>query len=289
MSLVTAANYIRFIADKYGFYTGLFNMIVGLVGNTCIILLFTNVKLFRGNQCSFYMTVESFSNIGLLIAIYLTRYLTIILGYDPLITSLAWCKMRSLMSQVFGLCSLYTICFTTFDQYLSTNHRYSFRQISTLKLAHRLTIFNVSIVILHSILFLIYIEIYAAFGCTVYNLIVKRYFSFFYYPILSSALPLIVTASFSLMAYHNVRHIIRRQMPVIRRRLDRQLTAMVLARVICIIILGFPYIFSTLYQLNANISEDNDTELAINGLVGAITYSLLYTNFSVSSNIIFYI
>jgi hypothetical protein len=111
---------------------------------------------------------------------------------------------------------------------------------------------------------------------------VKRYFSFFYYPILSSALPLIVTASFSLMAYHNVRHIIRRQIPVIRRRLDRQLTAMVLARVICIIILGFPYIFSTLYQLNANISQDNYIGLAISGLVGAITYSLLYTNFSVS-------
>jgi len=41
---------------------------------------------------------------------------------------------------------------------------------------------------------------------------------------------------FSLLAYRNV-----------RRRLDRQLTAMVLARVISLIVLGFPYVLYCIY------------------------------------------
>jgi hypothetical protein len=112
---------------------------------------------------------------------------------------------------------------------------------------------------------------------------VKRYFSFFYYPILSSALPLIVTASFSLMAYRNVRHIIRRQIPIVRRRLDRQLTAMVLARVICLIVLGLPYIIFSLYQDNPVFTGNNYMEIAIATLAGNISYSLMYANFTVNS------
>jgi hypothetical protein len=116
----------------------------------------------------------------------------------------------------------------------------------------------------------------------VYNSILKKYLSYFYYPILSSALSLIITVSFSLLAYRNVRRIFRRQVPLVRRRLDRQLTAMVLARVICTIILGVPFICITLYQLNLSSSENNCMKLAIISLVGIIFYSLLYANFAVN-------
>jgi len=119
-------------------------------------------------------------------------------------------------------------------------------------------------------------------GCTVYNPTLKKYFSFFYYPILSNALPLVITVSFSLLAYRNVRRIVRRQVPIVRRRLDRQLTAMVLARVICAIVLGLPFICITLYELNLNNNGDNCMQLAITALIGIVFYSLLYTNFSVN-------
>jgi len=119
-------------------------------------------------------------------------------------------------------------------------------------------------------------------GCTVYNPTLKQYFSFFYYPILSTSLPLVITVTFSLLAYRNVRRIVRRQVPLVRRRLDRQLTAMVLARVICTIILGVPFICITLYQLNLSNSENNYMKLAITSLVGIIFYSLLYANFAVN-------
>jgi len=68
----------------------------------------------------------------------------------------------------------------------------------------------------------------------------------------------------------------------VRRRLDRQLTAMVLARVICTIVLGVPFICITLYQINLNNSENNYMKLAIISLIGIILCSLLYANFAVN-------
>jgi hypothetical protein len=286
MTWESTVDYLQYVANQYRFYIGLFNLIVGLIGNIFIILVFTNLRLFRGNQCSFYLTIESFSNIGLLISIYSSRILTNVLGYDPTLVSLPWCKIRTMFAQIFGLWSLFTICCTTFDQYLATNHRYSFRQMSTMKLAHRLTIFNICFCILHSLLYLIFAEIQASLGCTVYHPILKKYLSFFYVPVLSSGLPLIITVSFSLLSYRNVRRIIRRQIPLVRRRLDRQLTAMVLGRVICLIILGLPFIFISIYEFNINENEDNYMKLAIVYLLSVIFYSSLYTNFSVNSNII---
>jgi hypothetical protein len=127
-----------------------------------------------------------------------------------------------------------------------------------------------------------FVEIEPSMGCTVYNPTFKKYLSFFYYPVMSNSFPMIVTISWSLLAYRNVRQIVRRQVPIVRRRLDRQLTAMVLARVICAIILGLPFICMTLYQLNLDYSENTDMKSAIVALIGIICNSLLYTNFSVN-------
>ncbi len=127
MSLKSTAQYIRYISDQYGFYSYSFNLIAGLISNIFIILIFTNVKVFRGNQCSFYLTIESFSNIVLLISICLSPILNKFLGYDLTLISLPWCKIRLMLAQMCGLYSLYTICCMIFDQYLSTNHRYILR------------------------------------------------------------------------------------------------------------------------------------------------------------------
>jgi hypothetical protein len=97
-------------------------------------------------------------------------------------------------------------------------------------------------------------------------------------------MPLTVTGICSLLAYHNVRHIILWQISVVRRWLDHQLTAMVLARVVCLIILGFPYIIYALYQLNLTFTGNNYMKIAIATLISSISDSLMYANFSVDSS-----
>ena len=95
---------------------------------------------------------------------------------------------------------------------------------------------------------------------------------------LSTALPLLITLGFSTLAYRNVRRIVRRQIPMVRRRLDHQMTALVLGRVISIVTCGLPYMSFNLYFLNTSNSNNNE-DLA---LIGSILYSLLFTNFGVS-------
>ena len=280
MSSLTEAQHIIDISDLYMLYAGVFNLATGIIGNIIMIMVFTIIKVFKGNQSAFYLTVESISNIALLLTLYVSRILTYILGYDPVLVSLSWCKVRAMITQIFGLFSVFTVCFLAFDQYLSTNRRYNWRQKNTIKLSHRLIFFNICFAIGHSTTFFIFSEIQPVAGCVVYNSIMKLYYSYFYYPILSSALPMIITITSSLLAYHNVRRIVRRQVPIVRRRLDRQMTLLTLTRVIILVVCGVPFICVSIYEFNLN--TDDEMKLSIVYLVSSILYSLLYTNFAVN-------
>ena len=283
MSTLLLAQDLTHITNAYALYTGIVNLSLGLIGNTLIIFIFATVKIFQGNQCAFYLTVEAISNNGLLLVIYIFRILNNILGYDITLVSLSYCKIRGILSQIFGFCSLITVCLLAMDQCLCTNHRHQWRQMSTLKLARRCTFCNVAFVVLHSSTIGIFTEIRSSLGCTIYQPPIKRYYSFFYYPILNSLLPLLITISFSLFAYRNVRRIISRRVPINRRRLDRQMTVMTLTRVVCLVVLGVPYIASSLVALNVNDSPANYLQLAVISLVISIFSSLLNTNFAVNN------
>ena len=269
------------ISETYWFCFHIFLLTAGLISNLALILIFLTLRVFRENQCAFYFTVESIANIGLLLLTspaFIYEYLS---AQDPSLFSIVWCKIQSSMSQTLGLCSLFTVCFLAFDQYMSTNPRPHFRQISSLKLAHRLTLVNVCFVLLHTIPFLIFTEMRHGELCTIYNVVLYIYLTYFYYPILSAAIPLLITLTFSLLAYRNVRRIIRQRIHVFRRRLDRQLTAMVLARVFCLILFGLPYIFYSLYRINVSVANSGQLQIVIIKLLSRTAYSFLYMNFAV--------
>ena len=239
--------------------------------------------MFSHNQSAFYLIVESISNIGLLLAIYMSIILTFTIRFDLVLASVTWCKIRIMLSQACGLCSVYTVSFSGLDQYLATNLRASYRQKSNMKLAHRLTSFNIVFATLHSITFLVYFDIQSTMGCTVYNPIIKQYYTFFYYPFLIGFLPMFLTITFSTLAFYNVRHLVRLRVPVIRRRLEHQMTAIVLSRILFLTICGVPFLVATLTKLNVNNHPDNYITLAVVNIFTSVCYTLLYTNFSVYS------
>ncbi|CAF1073410.1 unnamed protein product [Rotaria sordida] len=281
MSSLNIIELLRVITNKYQFYSSVVILFIGLIGNILIILMFNILRIFRGNQCAYYLKIESMANIGVLLAMLPSNIASYIIGRNPVHISVAWCKIQSMSSYSFGLYSLCTICFLAFDQYLSTNHRQHWRYISTLKLAYRLSFFNITIVLLHGILFLIFTQT-GPLGCTVYHPTVNAYFTFFYYPILSCVLPITISGLFSLLAYQNVRRIIRRQIPLMRRRLDRQMTAIALTRVMCIVSLGIPFIIWSLFRLNITYHADDHVEEAILNLSSVVIYSILYTNYAIN-------
>jgi hypothetical protein len=282
MSSTEVARQLLIIGQDYSLYCTGIIFIAGFFGNIINILVFSTLKLFRSNQCTFYLTIESIANIGLLLTLFLIRYLFLINGTDPGKTSLFWCKLRIPLGQIFRLISTSMICFAAFDQFLSTNPRPYLRQLSTLSLARRLTVISTCISLLHTIPFAIYYNIDASQTCGISNIDLIHYYSYFYYPILHGFLPIVMSSLFSLLAYRNVRHLVRREVSVIRRRLDRQLTAMIFVRVIFFIILLLPYSIHRIYLVNVSIDQSQDLfKYAINQLIELIVISLMNLNYAV--------
>ncbi|CAF1025647.1 unnamed protein product [Adineta steineri] len=269
-------------ATQYSFYSGFIIFSFGIIGNALNLLVFTQLKLFRTNRCAFYITIESISNFFYQFLSISLTILTSIYGDDATGRSFIWCKLRFILGQTCALTTLYMICFTTIDQFFSTNHRFNLRQMCTLKLGRYVSFIFICFAIIHSIARGSSYNIQPTMGCIISNRIWIRYSTFFYYPILGGFLPIVSASSFSILAYHNVRHIVRRQIPIVRRKLDKQITTMVLMRVIAFICLVLPYITYSIYAINFPISRSMPMAYAIGRLIQAIFTSIFIINYMIN-------
>ncbi|CAF4191544.1 unnamed protein product, partial [Adineta steineri] len=76
--------------------------------------------------------------------------------------------------------------------------------------------------------------------------------------------------------------LVRRQISVARRRLDRQITVMCFIRVIAFICLAAPYCCYRIYAVNNPVSRSEPLEFANRQLVHVIFASLASLNFGIS-------
>jgi len=180
------------------------------------------------------------------------------------------------------------ICCAAGDQFFSTNYRLNLRQMCTVKLAQYLIFIIIPIWLIHSTVFACFVNIVPSFGCIVSNPIAVRYATFFLYPILAGLLPVAVASLFSLLAFRNVRRIVRRQIPIVRRRFDRQITAMVLVRVTLFVFTALPLSLYRIYVINVAISSENPLAYAIALLVQQVITSIFNLNFMVRFSSSFY-
>ncbi|CAF1173536.1 unnamed protein product [Rotaria sp. Silwood1] len=287
MSSLFSTEIILNISLKYNIYVSLLIAIIGLIGNSLNIIVFTNLKLFRKNQCIFYLIIEAIANIGQLIILLSLRILLVLYGSDLSQYSFIWCKFRSMVIQIFLLPSILTVCCMTFDQFLSTSYLFYLRQISTLKLARHLIFGSICFSLFHSILLGLLFDYKPLITCAIFNPALNRYISYFFYPVLCGFLPISITISCSLLAYRNVRRITRRQLNVVRRRLDRQLTAMVLIRVWFFILFKTTFVVYRIYAINTTIDPTDSMRLAIERLILTIISSLLNLDYAINFSIFF--
>jgi hypothetical protein len=272
---------IVYITYFISVYIGYFLVITGLIGNIMNILVFTQLKLFRENQSAFYLTVASIVDCCQLIFTTATRVTTTAFGFDLTQTSISWCKLRIYFAQFAGITSTITVCFAAFDQYLSTSHDNQLRQMSTFKSAQRLVGILIIFAALYSITFPVFYEIRSTSGCSIYNSVFNYYYSFVHLCILLGLVPVIISSLFSLFAYQNVRCIVRRQMPIVRRRLDRQLTAMILLRVALLILTTLPYVSVRMYRILNPVDQNNTFAVTMDQLITFASTIIYAVNFSV--------
>ena len=272
---------IDYIDYFISIYVGYFIVIIGLIGNIINILIFTQLKIFRENQFAFYLTVASTVDSGQLILSMATRVTTTVYGYDPVRISLIWCRFRTYFTQFLAVISATTVCFAAIDQYLSTSHHIQLRQMSTFKLARLLVGVLIIFAASYSIPFPIFYEIRSNSTCTIYNPVFTYYYSLVHICILLGIVPVVISLLFSLFAYRNVRRIVRRQMAIVRRRLDQQLTAMILARVALLVFTTLPYASVRMYQILDPVDQNNTFAVAVDQLLRIAFIMLNYINYSV--------
>ena len=258
-----------------------FILFLGLLGNILNVGVFTGHKIFRKNQCVLYMTIESLVNCCQLLVIFTSRIGVAVFKYDPIQTSLVWCKLRAMIAPACTLTSMSIVCLAVMDQYFSTHYSLRIRGISTLKSAQIWIGVVISVWLLYGIPFVLWFEIQPMQGCYVYHLGFATYYKFFHLPILIGALPLSVGAVFSLLAYRNVRRLIRRQLSHLRRKLDRQLTAMVLVRVIFMIGVTIPFVTYRIYMLANPPDRQNNLRREIETVILNGTTAVFTLNFAV--------
>lgn len=282
MSIEATAQYIIHISELYTICVGFIILFSGIVGHIANIYAFAHLKIFRGNPSAFYIIAESIVDLLQITISYTSRIA--IIGFEDDLTrnSLVWCKLRQFFLQTFTLISLYIVCLAAIDQYLSTNYYPFLRQMSTIKSAKILITLLVIIWIIHGIPFLIFYETDPIDGCTIHNFVYSDYVTFFFYLVLSGFLPIVISTFFSVLAYQNVRRLIRRQVAVRRRKLDQQLTAMIIVRVVFLVLMVLPYAIQRSYALSPLIKDDALVDQAIVQLIGAVTFSFFYLNYAVS-------
>ena len=134
----------------------------------------------------------------------------------------------------------------------STHYQFHIRQKSTIRLARYVVWSSCIIWLLQSIPYAIFSEIVSGVGCTIVNQILLNYYSYFYFMFLLQIFPILVSSLFSLLAYQNVRRLVRLQNPIHRRKLDQQLTAMIFIRVIAFTVLLIPNACFRVYLTTIN-------------------------------------
>lgn len=263
---------------------GLFLMFIfGMIGNIMNILIFTTLTIFQRKCSAFYLIAEAISNIFLIILLCALQAHITIRGVDLANISVLCCKSTTTLGQASRLIIDYIVCFQALDQYLSTHYQPYVRNMNTLKFARCLVLTTSTVWILQTIPYCVFYDIIPPFGCILNNQALKNYYSFFHYLVLHGFLPILLSAFLSILAYRNVRRLVRRQIPIVRRRLDRQLTAMIYVRVIFFIAISAEYTIFRAYTLNINVAKLDPLNNAIFQLVQAISRDLAFANYCVRS------
>ncbi|CAF2063106.1 unnamed protein product [Rotaria magnacalcarata] len=278
MSSASVATSILLVSKYLAIYGYSLIAIVGCIGNAWNILIFTSSKSIRHNQCGFYLITTSISDCCLLLVVLPFRISELAFETDVTRLSEFWCKFRPMLTYTLALISLSSVCFAAIDQYLSTNHHVWIRQISTLKLAHRLVYGALIIWTIYDSIFLIFFRLHPTLGCIIENVAFSQYYSFFHFIILNSVMPIAISSLFSLLAYMNVRRIVQLRVQPIRRQRDKQLTAMVLAKVALLVVTVLPSVIIRIYILNSKIDENDYIRATVDQFISSVGYALFYTN-----------
>ncbi|UJR19416.1 hypothetical protein I4U23_022546 [Adineta vaga] len=264
-------------------YMGIPILSIGLIGGLFNVLVFLSLRTFRESSCAFYFTIMSMVNTGQLLIGLGSRILISGFNIDFTRSSLFYCKFRTFFFQVMAFCSLMCISLATMDQYFATCTRPHWQVWSNIRVARRIVISVIIMIIIEQIPCVIYYDHRISLPsnetiCIITNTNFEKFNVYGNYLILGNLIPHTLTFSFGILAYRNIQQLSYRTVPLVRRELDKQLSTMVLVQISYICLTITPNLIIYIVATYGNI-QDSTVRSQIN-LAYAITLCLYYSFFA---------
>jgi hypothetical protein len=234
---VTNLPFIQQIMTRYIIST---YFVMGLLGNTCNIIVFLKHS-HRRTPCSIYLIALSISaNIYLLWSV--TPLLYTLNHVDPQIQSLVYCKMRLYGSHVFGQCTRFSVVFACADRYFITRKSVHIRAWSSVRVARNLIIIMCLVWFIAGSHLPVFMTIRNGV-CSMFDF--YKFFYPIYQTIVVSIMPLVLMCVFSCLTIQTLHQ--RSISNVHVRQNDRDLMRMLVAEIMINAFTSIPYSCNLLY------------------------------------------
>ena len=271
---------LMYIAAQYTVYVGVFLFLIGVFGNSMLILIFVSEQSYRTTPWTFYFLIASVHDLLLVLFLLSTRILAIGFSIDLTGLSVVWCKCRYYLFSVWGGISLTCQCLATIDQFLVTSKNARIRRLSTLKTAHRTAVSVAAFWWLFSIPWLIWQDLSPVSSPCVSTTANFYLYGLFYALLILGILPMMFMAIFGLLAYDNIFG----SMALHHQKAHRQTTVTVCMQVSLFAFSG-TFVSAWYIYAFATFGKTNDAELLIKEyLAQSIIFLFPYVVTAVSSS-----
>ncbi|CAF1451936.1 unnamed protein product [Adineta ricciae] len=249
---------LLFDGQLFTLYAGIILLVACVVGNGINILVFSRVRIYRTNPCTFYFLMGSIDNMFYVCFNLPIRILSDTYRIDTYRGSDVWCKIRHLLLVVPSLISVTFSCLAIIDQFLVTSKSAYLRSRSQIKWAHRISIIVIVFWSLHDIYGLVLYHILPTTKtCGSDNAGLAIYSPIYLLGIICG-IPVGIMTLFGLLTYRNIRQTTR---PA-ELRFDRQLIRMTSIHILLVAVSLVPYGGVKAYSLiTAGMVKDSDRQM----------------------------
>ena len=271
--------------DLYG-WGSLIIFCIGTLGNLLDIILFIRLESLNTLASSLFLLASFIGSESVMLTATLSRIIFGFTGNDPLFASLFLCKARWMIGPASGAFSLTCVCLAAVDRFILIRTHY-----------HRKITLNQArfFIVSAAIFWLAFFSMYAVYfiapvpgSCRLVNptmIQLMPFVSFFVY----SVIPISALSFLSYLIWHTLG-----QLPATYlhggHRLHDQVTRMVIAQIIVVILTSFPSACFSLYTISTRTISKNQLRLAIEGLVstvcvliGFLTHAIMFYVYLIAS------
>lgn len=251
-------------------------LILGMIGSTLIIIVFTQKKSFRRNTSLTYLLAGAIITGIHLPAIYIQMILVYGFGVSLMNTNLNACREHTYLRYVTTVAAISFPCWAAFDQYVTTSRNVSVRnRWGSLRLIRLVIILDVLFWILFYIPIIFYTDIINGV-CILKPCLYTTFNTYVFTPIVYGIGPAVIITLSTLGTVRNLRS---NAVHTTHEHLSNQVRSMLMPQIIILAISGIPFGFQGVYlDITSSIQKDS-FRIALENFIGQVILISYHFNY----------